>query len=343
MADSNFQSLVRNLIENLSCEDATVTLFFITREIKSDVKKSQKVLDKYNFNAIRAKIDTDLNNVFVKFLIEKIKKETDSYDREVIKFALFDDDADNKIYSYSTQNKIHAFLQVFEQMKKSVDKKLLENLKDIQDSLWAFCWNVKSEEHSFYLFCKASKVKVITDKPDKNFFRAIFGTKDKELSCFDDKQIVTFNRKIDCLWVDGQFFVFNKRSFEDLVVLNEEMQKLGKEAIKQIRTAGLILGIEDLEEDILNSPRRLRVLAAAYKNNNINALDSKEKLEQIIETQQQIPGKSPKLQLDSEGRIKISTIKEYEELIRIVNDYYKIGTFTNTMYGTNSGRKIEET
>ncbi|WP_244665161.1 hypothetical protein [Candidatus Symbiopectobacterium sp. 'North America'] len=85
---------------------AKITLYFVTRHLKTGMGKSAKVTDKNDFKVIKAPIAPDIANFFKCTLSNQIITHASKDDIGMKNYTVIDDDIDNKIYAYAMNNAI---------------------------------------------------------------------------------------------------------------------------------------------------------------------------------------------------------------------------------------------
>lgn len=198
----------------------------------------------------------------------------DNADIEMQEYNVIGDDLDGVVYTYASNNALSFSDVVENQLASPMSLPSVRSLKDVQNDLWAYCWSIKDDDgNTSYSFRKASKGKVSTDKAQtyKEKLSAIFDTTDSEL-----KQLIgdtiSFDNKIDCLYMDINFYVFYKKSFEQLVGLEEELRENAESVIKTIQSTTLVDGLENLKEELFESRQLLKILASIAQKKLIRGL-----------------------------------------------------------------------
>ena len=214
---------------------AKITLYFVTRHLKIGMSKAAKVTDKYDFKVVKAPIAPDIADFFKSTLSNQIISHASKDDIEMKNYTVIDDDIDNKIYAYAMNNAI-SFSKIINEDIKSDKPNVLTSLAEIQEDLWAYCIKVQNGLELTYSFRKISKGKVTTNEPQNIGQRvfALFDKSDKELRAFDGSA-VNFDDKIDCIYIQNQFYVFHKKSFESIVGLDAEFTEAAQKTLNTIK------------------------------------------------------------------------------------------------------------
>ncbi len=316
---------------------AKITLYFVTRTLKAGMGKNAKVTDKYDFKVIKAPIATDIANFFKCTLSNQIITHASKDDIEMKNYTVIDDDIDNKIYAYAMNNAI-SFSKIINEDIKSDKTSVLTSLADIQDDLWAYCIKVQNGLEFTYSFRKISKGKVTTNEPQDITQRifALFDKSEKELIAFDGSAI-NFDDKIDCIYINEQFYVFHKKSFEAIVGLEAEFTEAAQKTINTIKELGLVDGLDVIERAILHKPSLRKTLAHIAEKGNHTTLNKSEvqSMNGVLKMFQ-----DEEFTINPDGKIVIEDERQGRNFLRLLNDYYKQGMTTKKYYGTDSGNLV---
>ncbi|MEC6795468.1 Kiwa anti-phage protein KwaB-like domain-containing protein [Photobacterium sp. S4TG1] len=319
---------------------AKISLFFITRILKSGMTRNAKVLDKYNFELQQVSLSPDISEYFKGILSNQIKSHASRDEVELKEYTVIDDDLDDKIYTYALNNALSFANVINEQMKKD-NIPLITNLSDIQSNLWAYCIKVRMGEEYTYSFRKISKSKVTTDQVQgvKQRFSALFDKTGGELKAFDGN-IISFDDKIDCIYIDDRFYVFKKKSFESIVGLEEEFKIAATATINTIKECGIVDNLNIIEEMISHKPSILKTLShIAEKGNHSNlCLTDVNKMNNILDK-----FKGKKFDISNDGKIILKTAEDARNFLKLLNDYYKQGMTTQKYYATEGGSIVNPT
>lgn len=318
-------------------EKVKVSLYFVTRHLKTGMSKSAKVTDKYDFKVIKAPIAPDIASFFKCTLSNQIISHASKDDIEMKKYTVIDDDIDNKIYAYAMNNAI-SFSKIINEDIKSDKPNVLTSLAEIQDDLWAYCIKVQNGLELTYSFRKISRGKVTTSEPQNVTQRifALFDKSDKELRAFDGSAI-NFDDKIDCIYIKEQFYVFHKKSFESIVGLDAEFTEAAQKTLNAIREFDLVEGLDILEQAILHKPSLRKTLAHIAEKGNHTTLNKGE-VQSMNGVLKMFQGEE--FTINDDGKIVIEDEKQGRNFLRLLNDYYKQGMTTKKYYGTDSGNLV---
>jgi hypothetical protein len=151
-------------------------LYFITRVLKPNVKKRDKVLDKYNFEIYQVDIDKEIRlhlfDISIKQLKYVVKKQLVTTEYEAIT------DDIRQIFTYDASNKAMSFLDIVKNKLKNKSKiPKVNNLTEIVNAqeLWAYSVGFYDNDDWIYSFRKVLKGKVAVDENTKKN-KKIFGT-----------------------------------------------------------------------------------------------------------------------------------------------------------------------
>lgn len=316
---------------------AKITLYFVTRHLKSGMSKAAKVTDKYDFKIVKAPIAPDIAEFFKSTLSNQIISHASKDDIEMKNYTVIDDDIDNKIYAYAMNNAI-SFSRIINEDIKNDKPNVLTSLAEVQEDLWAYCIKVQNGLELTYSFRKISKGKVTTNEPQNIGQRvfALFDKSDRELRAFDGSAI-NFDDKIDCIYIQNQFYVFHKKSFESIVGLDAEFTEAAQKTLNTIKEFDLIDGLEIIEQAILHKPSLRKTLAHIAEKGNHTTLnkDEVQSMNGVLKMFQ-----DEEFTISKDGKIVIEDEKQGRNFLRLLNDYYKQGMTTKKYYGTDSGNLI---
>ncbi|CTU19856.1 DUF4868 domain-containing protein [Escherichia coli] len=318
-------------------EKAKITLYFVTRHLKSGMSKAAKVTDKYDFKVVKAPIAPDIADFFKSTLSNQIISHASKDDIEMKNYTVIDDDIDNKIYAYAMNNAI-SFSKIINEDIKNDRLNVLNSLSEVQEDLWAYCIKVQNGLELTYSFRKISKGKVTTNEPQNIGQRvfALFDKSDKELRAFDGSAI-NFDDKIDCIYIQNKFYVFHKKSFESIVGLDAEFTEAAQKTLNTIKEFDLVDGLEIIEQAILHKPSLRKTLAHIAEKGNHTTLnkDEVQSMNGVLKMFQ-----DEEFTINDEGKIIIEDERQGRNFLRLLNDYYKQGMTTKKYYGTDSGNLV---
>ncbi len=313
---------------------AKISLYFVTRHLKTGMLKTAKVTDKFDFQLVKAPIAPDIADFFKQTLSNQIISHASKDDIVMKNYTVIDDDIDNKIYAYAMNNAI-SFSKVINESITSDKIPELNDLSQMQKDLWAYCIKVEHNSSFTYSFRKIGQSKVLTNDP-QDFMQKLSAMFDKtggELKQFDGK-VINFDNKIDCIYIKEQFYVFHKKSFESIVGLESEFTEAAQKTLNTIKSFDLIEGLEVLEQAILHKPSLRKTLAHIAEKGNHTDLDSKEieSMNKVLLTFQ-----GQQFKVNAQGKIVIENETDGKNFLKLLNDYYKQGMTTQKYYATESG------
>lgn len=316
-------------------------LYFITRVLKPDVKKTSKVMDKYVFKVYQIDVNEEIREHLHKLSQDQLaylaSKKTELQDYDVIT------DDTQHLFTYQMTNKAMSFADVVNNQLKSQPPKIT-SLEEIilSEELWAYCvgFHIKGSEW-IYTFRKILSGKVAIDEKEGNkkgalqkAIRTVFSTKSQKLELIQG-ETVNLDKQIDCIFYDDTFYIAKKTQFEQIVGLEEEFKEQAKEVLAELESTKMIEGLEVLEKQIENNPAIHRKLVRLSKIGNYRELDAK-----IIKQMQKVCkayGDNLKLK---DGKLFIEDKKDIDLALKMLGDYYKRGEVSGKAYGTFAGKQL---
>lgn len=329
---------IKDILDIVAEQDVTFRLFFITRHIKDGVKKTEKVIDKFQFKANAIDMSPDVCSFFsknVKIQLENLKNK-DGYELE--SYNVITDDLGDKLYTYALNNSLSFSDVIFNQLLlNKVDT--IASLKEVKNDLWAYCLQINSANDTVYLFRKMSSGKVTTDEAQtkKEKLSSWFDSNDAELKTVNN-ETVSFDNKIDCIYFKSEFLVLRKSGFEQIVGLEEEFQNVANDVISVIESTNLVEGLDHIKVSLGKSRALLKTLANIGKKGN-HADFNQDEIEKMKNALKLFEGKD--LKFSSDGKLVLENSVDVGYFIKLLNDYYKVGVITGKYYGSNSGNVIE--
>ncbi len=321
-----------------SSDKITTLLYVVTRKIKQSFKATAKVLDKYDFFANRIDLSEALVDYFKSIVSKQLAFAFSREDIEICEYSVIDDDLPNRIYTYALNNALSFSKVLTEQLIASTSIPPVTRLPEIKDSLWAYCIKTSVNGTSFYSFRKSSKGKVTTDQPQSKLSKmmAFFDSSDAELKPLLSDTI-SFDDKIDCIYLDEKFYVFTKSAFENMVGIEDELRENAETVVAKIINTELVVGLMDLKEQMMESRLLLKMLSSIARKQNHEGFDGEgvEKMKLVLK---QMEGRD--LKVNEDGRIELQNMKDVKDFVKLLNDYYKQGLVSGCYYGTNSGKII---
>lgn len=329
---------IKDILDIVAEQDVTFRLFFITRHIKDGVKKTAKVIDKFQFKANAIDMSPDVCSFFSKNVKIQLGNliNKDGYDLE--SYNVITDDLGDKLYTYALNNSLSFSDVIFNQLLlNKVDT--IASLKEVKNDLWAYCLQINSANDTVYLFRKMSSGKVTTDEAQtkKEKLSSWFDSNDAELKTVNN-ETVSFDNKIDCIYFKSEFLVLRKSGFEQIVGLEEEFQNVANDVISVIESTNLVEGLDHIKASLGKSRALLKTLANIGKKGN-HADFNQDEIEKMKNALKLFEGKD--LKFSSDGKLVLENSVDVGYFIKLLNDYYKVGVITGKYYGSNSGNVIE--
>ena len=319
-------------------------LYFITRVLKQDVKKTSKVMDKYAFKVYQIDVNEEirihLHNLSKSQLTFLASKKTELQDYDVIT------DDTQHLFTYQMTNKAMSFADVVNNQLKSQPPRIT-SLEEIilTEELWAYCVGFhKKDSEWIYTFRKILSGKVAIDEKDGNkksvlqkTLRTVFSTKSQKLVLIQGES-VNLDKQIDCIYYEDTFYIAKKTQFEQIVGLEEEFKEQAREVIVELERTNIIEGLEILENQIEHNPSIHRKLVRLSKIGNYRELDVK-----VIKQMQKVCNDhGDKLKI-KDGKLFIEDEKDIDLTLKILGDYYKRGEISGKAYGTFAGKQLPDT
>ncbi len=219
-------------------------LYFITRVLKNDVKKTTKVMDKYDFKVYQIDINDEIRKHLYTLTQEQleilIRRKTELHEYDVVT------DDTQQLFTYSMTNKAMSFADVVNnQLKSKLPKiKNLEKLI-VEEELWAYCVGFYNKSSDWiYTFRKILSGKVAIDERDgnkrsalKKTIRTIFNSDSQKLELIEG-ETVNLDKQVDCLYYEDTFYIARKTQFEQIVGLEEEFREQATKCSCRIRGDG---------------------------------------------------------------------------------------------------------
>lgn len=317
-------------------------LYFITRVLKPDVKKSSKVMDKYVFKVYQIDVNEDIRDHLYKLSQEQLaylaSKKLELQDYDVIT------DDTQQLFTYQMTNKAMSFADVVNKQLKSQPPKI-QSLEEIivSEELWAYCVGFYQNGSDWiYTFRKILSGKVAIDENDGNkksalqkALRTVFNTKSQKLELIQG-ETVNLDKQIDCVYYADTFYIAKKTQFEQIVGLEEEYKAQASEVIKELEDTKMIEGLEVLKKQIDENPSIHKKLVRLSKIGNYRELDTK-----VIKQMQKVCKlHGDKLKL-KDGKLFIEDENDIDLALKMLGDYYKRGEVSGKAYGTFAGKQLQ--
>lgn len=234
-------------------------LYFITRVLKENVKKSAKIIDKYLFRVYQVDIDSEIRQYLYNLSVEQleiiIKKDFEMLDYDVVS------DDSQHLFTYFMQHKVLSFSDVVCNQLNQTPPKMqsIESILSNGDELWAYCvgFNDLENQDWIYTFRKIQSGKVAVDEQEGKkilkIIRTRFDTTNQKLELLKG-ETVNLDKQIDCIYYDETFYVIKKANFEQIVGLQEEYKEEAKSVVNELKETGKFEGLEMVEKKIETTP-----------------------------------------------------------------------------------------
>ncbi len=337
--------ILEELLEKLeSIKINNTFLYFITRILKPDVKKTSKVMDKYVFKVYQIDVNDDIREHLYSLTQEQlgylINKKTELHEYDVIT------DDTEQLFTYSMTNKAMSFADVVNNQLKSRPPKI-KNLEEIisEEELWAYCVGFHNKANDWiYTFRKILSGKVAVDEKDGNkrnalqkTIRTIFNSKSKKLELIEG-ETVNLDKQVDCIFYEDTFYIAKKTQFEQIVGLEEEFKQQAADVITELEATNMIEGLEIMAKQIESNPSIHKKLVRLSKIGNYKDLDAKtiKIMQKVCKLHgDKLKVKNGKLFIEDEGDIDLA--------LKMLADYYKRGEVSGKAYGTFAGKQLTTT
>lgn len=313
-------------------------LFFVTRHLKENVRKSSKVLDKYLFKVYQIDINDEIREYLYNLTIEQLKSIIRK-NYEIMDYEVVGDDIET-LWTYSMKNKLLSFSDVVSNQLKKMPPVVIEfeELYENNQELWAYCigcYDIKSRDW-IYAFRKIQVSKVVVDQRKSKSLQTHFNTISKKLEMLKGITI-NLDKQIDCIYYADIFYILRKFDFEQIVGLREEYKQAAKEVVSLLEQTNLITGTHLINEIIENTPSIHKKLVRISKVCNINTLSPKD-----IRKMKTVSKKYGETLTIKDDKINISNEKDVDVVLKMLADYYKVGEVFGKNYGTFAGKVLQQ-
>lgn len=141
-------------------------LYFITRILKDNIKKSSKVMNKYLFKVYQVDIDNEIRQYLYNSTKEQLSHIIQK-NFEMIDYDVISDDTEH-LFTYSMTDKILSFSDVICNQLSSIPPKVMsiEGIVSEVEELWAYCIGFNAPEAAdwIYTFRKIQSGKIAVDE-----------------------------------------------------------------------------------------------------------------------------------------------------------------------------------
>lgn len=325
----------------LSSKEDDLKLYFITRYLKENFKKSSKVIDKYLFKVYQVDINDEIRHHLFELTQSQLKYII-RQEYEIVDYDVISDDTEH-LFTYSMKNKVFSFSDVVCNQLTGFPPTML-SIEDILQSdheLWAYCVGFRDLEAKdwIYTFRKIQSSKVAVDEKEGmsplKIIRTYFDTKSQKLKLLKG-ETVNLDKQIDCIYYEETFYIIKKANFEQIVGLQEEYKEEAKKVVGALRDTHLINGIEMLERKVDENPSIHKKLVRISRIGNINTLNEKS-----IKKMQTVCKKYGNKLKVKDGKLNIEEENDVELILKMLADYYKVGEVSGKNYGTFAGKEVK--
>lgn len=330
---------IQELLTKISeTQQQELKLFFVTRYLKEDVRKSSKVLDKYLFKVYQIDINDEIREYLYNLTIEQLKSIVQK-NYEIMDYEVVGDDIET-LWTYSMKNKLLSFSDVVSNQLNKMPPVVIEfeELYENNQELWAYCigfYDINLKDW-IYAFRKIQVSKVVVDQRKSKSLRTHFNTKSKKLEMLKGITI-NLDKQIDCIYYADIFYILRKFDFEQIVGLREEYKQAAKEVVLLLEQTNLITGTHLINEIIENTPSIHKKLVRISKVCNINALSQKD-----IRKMKTVSNKYGETLTIKDDKINIYNEKDVDVVLKMLADYYKVGEVFGKNYGTFAGKVLQQ-
>lgn len=330
---------IQELLTKISeTQQQELKLFFVTRYLKEDVRKSSKVLDKYLFKVYQIDINDEIREYLYNLTIEQLKSIVQK-NYEIMDYEVVGDDIET-LWTYSMKNKLLSFSDVVSNQLNKMPPVVIEfeELYENNQELWAYCigfYDINLKDW-IYAFRKIQVSKVVVDQRKSKSLRTHFNTKSKKLEMLKGITI-NLDKQIDCIYYADIFYILRKFDFEQIVGLREEYKQAAKEVVSLLEQTNLITGTHLINEIIENTPSIHKKLVRISKVCNINALSQKD-----IRKMKTVSNKYGETLTIKDDKINIYNEKDVDVVLKMLADYYKVGEVFGKNYGTFAGKVLQQ-
>lgn len=339
--------MLKHILDQLKYAKVENTkLFFITRVLKEGVKKSHKVLEKYDFVPYQVDINGDLRN----FLFELLQGKIDFHYNKGFETNPYDplQETTTQILTYNMENKAFSFKEVVENsLTQDAEIQKIKGLNQLKESdLWAYCIGIEIEEEGsnkwLYGFRKTSPGKIAINETENfnlnttDYLSAFFNTQNEQLEALK-REAINIDKNLDCFYFDNNFYVIQKGNFETLTGLSEEYKEKAEGLTKEIEETNLVEGIEHLREQIEHNKPLNKKLAKIQNDPDFKHLNKDR-----IHSMKKVADKNGRqLKTKEDGQILLENKQDVDLFVKMLNDYFVESEQTGNQYGSYSKQKIK--
>ena len=323
-----------------SIDEKSLNFFFIGRKKREDVKSKSSILDKYKFHVFKVdisdKICEYLYGLTLKQLERAIKKDLQLVDYDPISESI------DQLYKYQLNASFSFADVVTNQLSNKSKIKTISNISEILSNmeLWAytvaFCFpNENGEQEWIYTFRKTSAGQTVTDEKKNKFITGFFNTSNSQLEIVDGETI-NLDKKIDCIYVEDTFYIFQKTQFEAITGIAEEFKKVAEETAAELKELSCISGFDVIDKLIEEDPTIHKKMVRLKRTDNYKTF-TKSSIPKAVKLARKY---GEVLKKDKEGNLLLEDKKDVDLFIRILVDFYKKGEYSGKAYGSYGGKLL---
>lgn len=316
-----------------------VRLYFITKKFKDGVKSYHKVLDKYKFEMHSVQLEDQISAFLIDTVKIQVNKTLANTDIEVKDYEIIDDDADDALYSYSANNRNIFQTSIAKILNDQINIPPIQCLAEIKENIFAYCVKISNnDDEVFYSFRRINTGAFVTTSSQNimDYISASFDSNDGTLKILS-RNSVKLDNKVDCVYIDETFFIIQKKSFEAILGLEEEYKENANKMINVLEENNSICQLpNELRQMMAEARGLIKTMAAVAKKNTHHDLNKKD-IDKLSKLQKKMTGNTLKME---DSKVKLETLRDLTDFVKLLNDFYKQGLFTEKYYGSNSGRPV---
>lgn len=320
-----------SFVENT--QDLTVRLYLVTRTLKQGVSVRTKTPNKYEYSCFSINTNQDIQNELLSLFEKKINHYTKDDKYTLDEYSIVTDDIDKKILTYTKKEQIGSFMHIVDvDLKNSLELPTVKDLSTIVDDLWAYIIELSVGEQIVCGLRRISPSKIMI--PEKHGpIAAYFNIKEQSLALSNNQSIV-FDNNLDALYADGTFFIIQKTNFEAIVGLEYEYKETAKIVAEKLIQSPNIAVKFDLMSKIEVGGRFIRKLAKIM--DVVDSIDN----ERIGKMQKTATSFNLQFVVKA-GEIIVENEKEFDILIKLIDDYYVESRQTGKKYEASSKKEVK--
>ncbi len=333
--------MINNILTKLqTIDEKSLNFFFIGRKKREDIKPRSSILDKYSFHVFKVdvsnKICDYLYDLTIIQLDRAIKKDLQLVDYDPISESI------DQLYKYQLNTSFSFADVVTNQLSNKSKIKTVLNVSEILSNmeLWAytvaFCYpNESGEQEWIYTFRKTSAGQTVTDEKKNKFITGFFNTTNSQLEIVEGETI-NLDKKIDCLYVEDTFYIFQKTQFEAITGIAEEFKKVAEDTAMELKELNCISGLDVIDKLIEEDPAIHKKMVRLKRTDNYKTF-TKSSIPKAVRLAKKY---GEVLKKDNDGNLLLEDKKDVDLLIRILVDFYKKGEYSGKAYGSYGGKLL---